>query len=186
MSRPAERDYDAVVAGGGPAGAAAATVLALRGRRVLLAERAAEPRFKVGESLMPATYSVFERLGVLDRMKASAYPVKQSVQFFSRSGRASAPFYFFETNPHESARTWQVVRSDFDQMLLDNAAARGAEVRRGLAVKEVRFDGGGRARGVRLQPEGEEALEVACRVVIDATGQSAHLARELGLMDGAP
>lgn len=178
-------EYDVVVAGGGPAGAATATVAAQHGHRVLLVERSTEPGFKVGESLMPATYPIFERLGVLDWMRASAFPAKHSVQFYGPSGRAGAPFYFSEFDPEESAQTWQVRRSEFDAMLLDNAAETGVDVRWGVGLREVLFDGE-RAVGVRLEPSAGESVEVACRVTVDATGQSAFLARHLGLLDTVP
>ncbi len=176
-ARPANARYDVVVAGGGPAGAAVATLLGRRGHRVLLAERSAEPQFKVGESLMPATYWTLARLGVLEAMKASAFPAKKSVQFVGASGRASVPFYFHEFNPHESSSTWQVLRSEFDQLLLDNAAGFGVEVRRGLAVERVLFEGE-RAVGARLRPAEGETVDVGARVVVDATGQSALVARD--------
>ena len=108
-----DSQHDVIVIGGGPAGATAATLLARSGRRVLLAERSPAPAFKVGESLMPATYWTFERLGVLERMKQSFFPKKFSVQFVTGDGRASSPFYFFENDEHESSQTWQVLRSDF-------------------------------------------------------------------------
>lgn len=174
-------EYDVIVIGGGPAGAAAATLTAQRGHRVLLLERSAEPGFKIGESLMPATWWTFKRMGMIPKLQASHFVRKYSVQFYSRSGRASAPFYFQETDPDESSVTWQVLRSEFDAMLLDNAREHGAEVRRGVAVKDVIFEGE-RAVGVRL----DDGSTLSCRVVVDATGRSAFLGRRLGLMRRDP
>jgi len=173
--------YDVIVIGGGPGGATAATLVAQHGHRVLLLERSAEPRFKIGESLMPATWWTFERLGMIPKLKASHFVPKYSVQFYGRSGRGSAPFYFQETNPHESSVTWQVVRSEFDALMLDNAREHGVDVRRGAAVKDVLFDGE-RAVGVRASFPQEGAREIHCKVVVDATGRSAFLGRKLGLM----
>ena len=171
---------DVVVIGGGPGGAAAATLVAQKGHRVLLLERAPEPRFKIGESLMPATWWTLERLGVLEKLKASPFVRKHSVQFFGKSGKPSAPFYFQEADPHESSVTWQVLRSEFDALLLDNAQEHGVEVRRGAAVKDVLFEGD-RAVGVDCGD-----AQIAARVVVDATGQSAFLARKLGLLQRDP
>jgi flavin-dependent dehydrogenase len=172
--------HDVVVIGGGPAGACVAALVAEQGHDVVVIERTKEPPFKVGESLIPATYWSLERLGVLDRMGSSPFTRKHSVQFFTDAGKATAPFFFRETSPDASSQTWQVLRSEFDQMLLDNAAEKGADVRRGLAVREVLFDSH-RATGVKIGRNGEPALEIGARVVVDASGQSALLARKLGL-----
>jgi flavin-dependent dehydrogenase len=174
-------EHDVIVVGGGPGGAAAATLVARHGHRVLLLERSREPQFKIGESLMPATWWTLERMGALPKLKASHFVPKHSVQFYSPSGRASSPFYFSETNPHESSVTWQVLRSEFDELLLDNAHEQGVEVRRGVAVKDVLF-ADGRAVGVQVEPEST----LSCRVVVDATGQSAFLGRKLGLLRPDP
>lgn len=177
------KDYDVIVIGGGPAGAAAATLTAQQGHRVLLLERARYPRFKIGESLMPATWWTFERMGVVDKLKSSNFVRKYSVQFYNRTGKGSAPFYFQETDPHESSVTWQVLRSEFDALLLEHAAEQGVEVRRGANVKDVLFDdaGGHRAVGVQAEVEGEGTLDLSCRVVVDATGQTALISRKLGI-----
>ena len=86
-----DTDYDVIVVGGGPAGSTAGALLADAGRKVLVIDREKFPRFRVGESLMPATYWTLERLGVLDKMKCSNFPNKHSVQFFAKNGDPAAP-----------------------------------------------------------------------------------------------
>src|SRR3989442_9622517 len=113
-------EYDALVIGAGPAGSTAAAVLAGKGRRVLVIEKEKFPRYHIGESLMPYCYFPLERIGVIEQMKTSHFPKKYSVQFVSTDGKASHPFYFFQHLQHEASTTWQVLRSEFDQMLLDN------------------------------------------------------------------
>ena len=171
-------EYDGIVVGGGPAGSTAATVLAQHGRQVLLLEREQFPRYHVGESLMPYTWFTFERLGVLDWFETAACPKKHSVQFVSTTGQVSQPFYFFQTIKHECATTWQVLRSDFDQMMLANAATKGVEVRHGVAVRDVVTEDE-RVVGVRTNADGGgETLRA--KVVIDATGRDTLLASKLG------
>ena len=162
--------YDCIVIGGGPAGATAGTVLAQHGRRVAVLEREAFPRYHIGESLMPYTWFTFERLGVLDWFEQAACPKKYSVQFVSTTGKVSQPFYFFETIEHPCSTTWQVLRSDFDRMLLDNARARGADVRQGTAVRELLMDGD-RTVGVRAAGPDGERLTLHADAVIDASGR---------------
>src|SRR5207245_7314673 len=125
---------------GGPAGSTASTVLAQRGCRVKLFERERFPRFHIGESLIPETYWVLERIKMLDKMKKSHFVRKFSVQFVNASGKLSAPFYFRDNKPHECSQTWQVVRSQFDLMMLRNAAEQGVEVHEGVRVLEVMFE----------------------------------------------
>ncbi len=181
------QNYDTIIIGGGPAGSTAATLIAQQGYRVLLLERDAEPTFKIGESLIPATYWTFKRLGMLDKLRTSHFPQKFSVQFFTRTGKATTPFYFFETNPHESAVTWQVLRSEFDQMLLDNAIEKGVEVRRGVSVRKVIFEGD-KAIGVAAQngkndhAQASNNLEtINGNVIVDSTGQRSLIGRQLNL-----
>ena len=120
--RPSLDDsYDVIVVGGGPAGSTTAALVAEHGHRVLLLERSSIPRFHVGESLIPETYWPLKRLGLLNRLQESHFPRKYSVQFVSDGHKESAPFYFDVHNPHESSVTWQVIRSEFDRMLLDRA-----------------------------------------------------------------
>src|SRR2546421_6948815 len=131
---------DVVVIGGGPAGSTVSTLMAQQRLHVQLFERERFPRFHIGESLIPETYWVLERLGMLDKMRNSHFVKKYSVQFVNSSGKLSAPFYFWDNKPHECSQTWQVVRSEFDQMMLDNAREHGVQVHEGVRVVDVRFD----------------------------------------------
>ena len=88
-------NYDVIVIGGGPSGSTAGALLAAKGRDVLILEKEKFPRYHIGESLMPYCYFTFERLGVLEKMKQHKFVEKYSVQFISRDGKASTPFYFF-------------------------------------------------------------------------------------------
>src|SRR5262249_40669949 len=159
---------DVIVIGGGPAGSTVSTLLAQHGCRVQLFERERFPRFHIGESLIPETYWVFRRLKMLDKMKTSPFVKKFSVQFVAANGKLSAPFYFHDKKPHECSQTWQVIRSQFDQLMLDNAREQGVEVHQPARVLEVLFDGN-RAAGVRVQKEGGTPEEVRAQVVVDAS-----------------
>lgn len=175
-------EYEAIVVGGGPGGTTTAALLAEHGHRVLLLEREPAPRYHIGESLIPYTWFTLDRLGVVDWLKRSACPKKYSVQFVSITGRVSQPFYFFQTIKHECSTTWQVWRSEFDAMLLDNARSKGAEVRQGVAVRDVIMDGS-RVVGVRADAAGGGTEEIFAEAVVDATGRDSMLSRRLGWKD---
>src|SRR5690242_6047900 len=174
LSTPGNNSVDVVVIGGGPAGSTVSTLIAQHGYRVRLFERERFPRFHIGESLIPETYWVFRRLKMLDKLKASPFVKKYSVQFVSATGKVSAPFYFWDNKPHECSQTWQVIRSEFDTLMLDNAREHGVVVHQPARVLEVLFEGD-RAVGVRVQKEGRPPEEVRAKVVVDASGQSTML-----------
>lgn len=169
--------YDVIVMGGGPAGSSVASMLAREGRQVILFEKEVFPRHHIGESLMTDTYWTFRRMGLLEKLKASPFVRKYSVQFANAAGKESRPFYFFESVHHESAVTWQVTRAEFDKLLIDHAADSGVTVHQGVLVKQVLFEGD-QAVGVEVQMEDGSREKFFAKVVVDATGQAAMLSNK--------
>lgn len=166
-----EKDlFDAIVIGGGPAGSTAATLLAEKGRRVLVLEKDHFPRYHIGESLMPFCYFTLERLGLAEKMNRSNFTKKYSVQFVQTNGQISQPFYFFQHLDHAASTTWQVWRSEFDQMLLDNAREKGAFVKEGMRVKGT-VEEKDTVVGVTAQDADGQLLEFSAPMTIDASGR---------------
>lgn len=176
--------FDCLIIGGGPAGATAGAVLGMHGRRVAILERESFPRHHIGESLMPHTFHTFERIGMLEKLATIGFPVKQSVQFVSASGRESSPFYFPDWKPDPSSYTWQVKRDVFDAVMLSNAKDHAAQIYQPAQVSKVLFENE-RAVGVRAIIDNEQ-VDLAARVVIDASGQSAILAKQLNIRQNDP
>ena len=168
---------DVIVIGGGPAGSAAATMLARKGWQVILLEREQFPRDHVGESLLPASIPVLEELGALPAVEKAGFLPKYGATMVWGSGDAPWSWYFKETSqryPH----SYQVWRPEFDKILLDNAKEQGVTVLEGHQVTEVIFDGD-EAIGVEFTNSNGVPGEAQCRFVVDASGQSTLLARHL-------
>ena len=164
------KTYDAIVIGGGPAGSTVAALLAEKGREVVVLEKSKFPRYHVGESLMPYCYFTFERLGIVDQLNERAYTQKHSVQFVTSDGKISAPFYFFQHLDHPAATTWQVKRSEFDDLMLENSRAKGAEVREETQVADFLYEDG-RVVGVVAKSAAGERYELNAQITIDASGR---------------
>jgi len=181
----AER-FDVVVIGGGPGGASAATVLAERGLKVLLLEQQRFPRFHTGESLLPALWEFWDRLDVTAEIEAAGFVPKQGIIVgMTRSQEevvlltSEYPEYFPRTY------TYHVERSQFDQILLDNARRKGVEVREGWSGQDVIFEAD-RARGVLAGPHDGELRPILADMVVDASGRDSLISRRLGWRRPAP
>ena len=176
--------WDAVVVGAGPAGAATARHLAGGGARVLLIDRAAFPRHKpCSEYLSPETTRLLERLGdrVLSAVERAAPAKLYGMKVIAPNGmemcgRFSAQHGYPSPRPYSFA----LPRITFDMILRDAAERAGAVVWEGAAVEELLSDGA-TINGVRVRTEGGKREVIQARVVVAADGLHSFVARRLRL-----
>lgn len=173
--------YDALIIGGGPAGATTALVLAREGRRVLLLERSRFPRFHIGESFLPRNLALIKELGLEPALRALPQVEKRGAEFLLGHGRDEGSlFWFSDYFTRGETTAFNLERAPFDAMLLDEARKAGAEVREGGFVKKVlRLEDG------RVEAE-TDAGPVSARYLIDASGQSTFLGKHLGIRKVLP
>jgi flavin-dependent dehydrogenase len=164
-----KKTYDCVVVGGGPGGMTAATILAEAGYRIAVIEHEKFPRYQIGESMIPYNYFPLERIGMVEKMQASDFPKKYSVQFVGRSGRQSQPFYFSQHMDHPCSQTWQVTREVFDAMMMDNAREHGVEVFEKMRADKL-IEQGDKTVGISCVDQDGTSYEFEAKVTIDASG----------------
>lgn len=171
--------YDVLVIGGGPAGASVATRLAQLGRRVKLVEKERFPRFHIGESLLPFSIPLFEKLGI-GRVLAERFLVKHAAEFVTGDGLVARRYPFAEGVLGGPGFAYEVDRSEFDQILLENAASKGVDVEQGSEIVNFRIDP---EDGVEVSVRGAEGnvRTERAKVLVDASGQRALVASRLSL-----
>ncbi len=175
---------DVLVVGGGPAGSTIAALLAQRGLDVVVLEKEQHPRFHIGESLLPLNMPLLERLGVADEVAAIGMP-KWGVDFVSPTHERTVAFEFGDAWDKSLPYSFQVRRSEFDHILLRNAATRGARVHEGWRATTLDLD---HARGVAAVARDEAGAErrFEARFLVDASGRDTLVAAKLGLKERNP
>ena len=166
-------ECEVLVMGGGPAGSTAATLLSRLGRKVILLEKAHHPRFHIGESLLPMNLPLFERLGVLEKVRAMGV-FKPGADFEADNERGYNTFEFKRAIGKSPPHAYQVWRQDFDKMLFDHARTNGADAREGhevVAVEQV----DSRRSVVEVRVEGGQSYRITAQYVMDATGRDTFL-----------
>jgi flavin-dependent dehydrogenase len=179
VAPPAISHCDVLVIGAGPAGSTIGTLLARQGHKVTVLEKEHHPRFHIGESLLPANLALFELLGVAPAIKAIGIE-KWGAEFVSPwHEKKSETFQFSDAWDKSMPMSYQVRRSQFDEILIRNAAANGAEVVEGCRVREVVFAPDNAGASVHARHEDGRAHEWRTRFVVDASGRDTVLGKQL-------
>ena len=174
MSQP---DVDVAIIGGGPAGSTMASFLAMKGHSVTVLERERFPREHVGESMLPFCYQIFKELGVLETME-ERWVRKPGVRFIDVDGLTNTAWCFWHHIKDESAMSFQVIRSEFDHVLLEHSASLGAKVHYETRVMNVDLDETG-GDVFAAGPDGKE-FKLRARFVVDASGRDTFMSNRLG------
>ena len=173
-------ETDVLVIGGGPAGTTAATLLARKGWKVILLEKARHPRFHIGESLLPMNLPILERLGVLEQVRAIGVH-KRGADFPLQDEADTTNVFRFDRaiNP-QFGYAFQVKREEFDQLLFKHAQANGVDAREQVQVERVEF-ANERPRLVHARDADGNALAFRPRYLVDASGRDTFLGNKLKL-----
>ncbi len=175
---------DVLIIGGGPAGSTAAALLAQQGRDVVLLEKDHHPRFHIGESLLPLNVPLLDKLGVREAVEKIGI-LKYGAEFISPYHDKSISFDFAEALDKSFPYSYQVRRSEFDHVLIENAAARGARILEGHRVTAVDTSDPASV-SVTAQTDKNETQTWQARFLIDASGRDTFIASKLGIKTRNP
>jgi flavin-dependent dehydrogenase len=179
ISDAAVETCDVFIIGGGPAGSTVAALLAQRGLDVVLAEKERHPRFHIGESLLPMNLELFDRLGVSDQIEAIAIH-KPGVELNSPLHDQPVTLNFSEAWDKTRSYSYQVRRSEFDQILFENCVAQGTRAMQACRVTATAFPAkGGVSITTDSNDDGERTWQA--RYLVDASGRDTFLANRLSI-----
>jgi flavin-dependent dehydrogenase len=174
-----DHESDVLVIGGGPAGSTMASFLAKKGHSVTVLERERFPREHVGESMLPFCYHVFEDLGILEEMK-SRFVRKPGVRFIDVDGTTNTAWCFNRHITDESNLSFQVIRSEFDDVLLRHSESLGATVHEETRVVDVAVGEGDERSVVTATRADGSTVTFGTRFVVDASGRDTFMSNRLG------
>src|SRR6266581_2471459 len=167
-----------LVIGGGPAGSTTATFLAREGFDVTLIEKEVFPRYHIGESLLPSCLEILELLGAREKIEAYGFQRKGGGYF--DWGQDS---WVLDFSKLRHPYSFQVVRSEFDQLLLEHAKSQGVKVYEGAEIRGLTFDGDRPRSAIwSVAPRfiegvgGSEMGEISFDYLIDASGRAGMMA----------
>ncbi|MEQ1635551.1 MAG: NAD(P)/FAD-dependent oxidoreductase [Methylococcales bacterium] len=155
--------YDVIIAGSGPAGSTAATLLAQHGYQVLMLEQGQHPRFHIGESMLPRSEPIMQRLGI---EWSDGNLVKGGAKFIDEASGKTTFFPF-----QGKYRTFQVERSVFDERLFNNAIKHGVTAKQQEKVTAVNCTS-------EVVKVGTDKTAYESRYFVDATGRSALMGKK--------
>jgi flavin-dependent dehydrogenase len=184
QSNVAEMECDVLVIGGGPSGCTVGPLLAEKGHKVVILEKAHHPRFHIGESLLPANLPLFERLGVAEEIKAIGM-VKRAAEFVSFADGRKQVYEFAEAWDKTMPSAYQVLRSKFDEILIRNAEKKGVEVHEGCRARKVEFLPDDT---VIVEAENDDGSTQSwhARFIVDASGRDTFLANKFQIKHRNP